>query len=360
MPLTGDFVPALYQVPSARFVQASIVTGGIAAAIAECSCNCNICATEAHIVNLQVGIAVLRIRSAPVFFPCTESVAARIAHDGANELISQDYFAFMLSDYFIAARNISDKAAAEWLEANRDKLPPDHYTAIYKELFSISTDALKEVYLPPDGERISALTSAGKYADAAALLSALKSQYNNTIDGKLAGEFMNDWRNTDPEAALNWLMANAPYIQGGTALIAAPLFRAWGSKDPDKAFQAASSITDPVMQAYAMSNLIIVNAEKDPGTVADDVIKGMKSDFVKARSIAGFILGSSRCYEDSDLEVITKRQLMNNEINLHELSQAISKSKLPAEIADRAQALIVNYSGMRTAGHMIADCCRSQ
>ena len=72
-------------------------------------------------------------------------------------------------------------------------------------------------------------------------------------------------------------------------------------------------------------------------------IKNLPSDLVKARSIAGFILGSSRHHKDSDLEVAVKRQFMMDKFDLQSLSKAVDNSRIPADVARRAKELISSY-----------------
>ncbi|OVE75843.1 hypothetical protein BVX97_03270 [bacterium E08(2017)] len=241
----------------------------------------------------------------------------------------------MLRRYAYSAIHRNDQELVNWLETNKYKLPPDFFESIQKTRLQILEH--KRVR-----DKVGEITRESGYQAAADYLVSHKADTDGRVYDDRVYKIMDDWTREDPEAAITWFNANLEHIDDPFSLVA-PMFRVWGEEKPDAAFQAATMIENSTQRAFAMSNIIIVNAESDPGRVADEYIMDMPQDFVKARSIAGFLLGSSRHYEDKTLERITKSQFVANEFNFEELTSAINDSSLPDDVAQRAKDLINSY-----------------
>lgn len=188
---------------------------------------------------------------------------------------------------------------------------------------------------------ISAVTHSLRYEDplrAAKLLERIPFSYaDDTAGASEMVRLMAVWSRKDPRAAAAWAIAVDNRALKTVAI--KTLAANWTSRDYGQALNWAASLSDPDMRAYALSNVALRHARHGMRK-SDDWIRSLPPGFVRARTAAGFVLGSMWRAKDGASAQLVKQQLSNDAIDPAELRRIVSNSGLDSGTKDHLIGLL--------------------
>ncbi|MDD4872696.1 MAG: hypothetical protein PHR77_19260 [Kiritimatiellae bacterium] len=97
--------------------------------------------------------------------------------------------------------------------------------------------------------------------------------------------------------------------------------------DYDSVFKWASMIQDDYIKAGALSNIAVLQAQRDINRPVD-WIYDLPAGYAKERSVAGYVLGYIRKTRDRELEIELRQQMGGTQIDMAWLVQVVERSKI--------------------------------